>query len=207
MKLASIFSRLETVAILASVLLFFFFWVMIGQGWIANLPSLLRDVSWLGIVAVGTAMVITSGEFDLSVGSVYAFVSMIFLLLIQGGITPFAAFLLSMALSAGIGWLNGILSWVFKLPSLLVTLGFLFVYRGLVEWVTGGFTLVIPEEIQSHWLLIALGGKGTRLSQFDPDLCGAGRPVQPSHVEDAIRQPHLCGRGRHQRCNRDGCAC
>ncbi len=159
MKLTSIFSRLETIAILASILLFFFFWAMIGQGWIANLPSLFRDVSWLGIVAVGTAMVITSGEFDLSVGSVYAFVSMIFLLLMQGGITPFSAFLLSIALSAGIGWLNGTLSWVFKLPSLLVTLGFLFVYRGLVEWVTGGFTLVIPEEIQSHWLLLVLGGK------------------------------------------------
>lgn len=159
MKLSEFFSRLETVAIFASGLLFIFFWVMIGEGWIANLPSLLRDVSWLGIVTIGAAIVITSGELDLSVGSVYAFVSMIFLLLLQAGIGPFAAFLLSMALAAGIGWLNGFLSWSFQLPSLLVTLGFLFVYRGLVEWVTGGFPLVITEETQSHWLLVTLGGK------------------------------------------------
>lgn len=160
MKLTSLTARLETIAILATIGLFILFWSMIGSGWIANLPSLLRDVSWLGIVAVGSAMVITSGEFDLSVGSVYAFVSMVFLVLIQTGATPGGAFILSMALAAAIGWLNGFLVWRFNLPSLLVTLGFLFFYRGLVEWVTGGFTMVIPEEIQLNWLLVALGGKG-----------------------------------------------
>jgi simple sugar transport system permease protein len=159
MRFLTLTARLETIAIIATIALFFLFWALIGQGWIANLPSLLRDVSWLGVVTIGTAMVIVSGEFDLSVGSVYAFVSMVFLLLIVAGTGPELAFLLSMALAAAIGWLNGFLVWHFKLPSLLVTLGFLFFYRGLVEWVTGGFTLVTPEEIQSNWLLVLLGGK------------------------------------------------
>ncbi|MCO6385349.1 ABC transporter permease [Oceanicola sp. 502str15] len=151
--------RLEAIAMVAVLALFFLFWALIGNGWIANLPSLLRDASWLGIVAIGTAMVIVSGEFDLSVGSVYAFVSMVFLLLITAGTGPELAFVLSMLLAAAIGWLNGFLVWRFQLPSLLVTLGFLFIYRGLVEWVTGGFTLVTPEEVQSNWLLGVLGGK------------------------------------------------
>ena len=159
MKLTFFTARLEAIAILATIFLFFLFWSLVGASWIANLPSLLRDVSWLGIVAIGSAMVIASGEFDLSVGSVYAFVSMIFVVLVQTGITPSLALVLSMALAAAIGWLNGFLVWHFNLPSLLVTLGFLFFYRGLVEWVTGGFTMVIPEEIQSNWLLVALGGK------------------------------------------------
>ena len=168
MILSTVTARLETVAIVATIALFFLFWALIGQGWIDNLPSLLRDVSWLGIVTIGTAMVIVSGEFDLSVGSVYAFVSMVFLLLMQVGTGPEAATVLALILAAAIGWLNGFLVWHFRLPSLLITLGFLFVYRGLVEWVTGGFTLVTPEEIQSNWLIGLLGGKAFGLHNAIP---------------------------------------
>ena len=58
-----------------------------------------------------------------------------------------------------IGWLNGWLTWRFRLPSLLVTLGFLFIYRGLVEYVTDGKTIVIPDELRSSAVLAILGGK------------------------------------------------
>lgn len=159
MTLSSLSSRNEFIAALASVGLFLFFWTTLGAIWIGNLPSLLRDVSWLGIVTIGTAMVIISGEFDLSVGSVFAFVSMIFLLLMQTGFSPVIAFVICMALAAGIGLLTGFLVWCLKLPSLLVTLGFLFFYRGLVEWVTAGETIIIPQATQSDWFLKLLGGK------------------------------------------------
>ena len=172
MIIASFGARREAVAIFATSILFFIFWTLIGEGWITNLPSLMRDVSWLGIVTIGTAMLIISGEFDLSVGSVYAFVSMIFLVAIRAGFLPELAILLAMSLAAGVGWLNGILVWKFKLPSLLVTLGFLFLYRGLVEWVTGGFTLVIPQEVQSNWLLTSLGGKALGIHNSIL-ICGA----------------------------------
>jgi simple sugar transport system permease protein len=157
--LKNLTSRPEAVVAATAFALFLMFWALIGEAWINDLPSLLRDVSWLGIVAIGSAIVIVSGEFDLSVGSVYAFVSMIFLMLMQSGISPALAFLLSMALACSIGALSGYLVWRFKLPSLLLTLGFLFVYRGLVEWITEGFPLSIAEEIQSNWLLQLLGGK------------------------------------------------
>ena len=151
-------SRQEAIAVGSAAALFIFFWSWIGQSWLNDFPTLLRDVSWLGIVAVGSAMVIISGEFDLSVGSVYAFVSMIFLVLVKAGIPVPGAFVLSMLLAASIGCLNGFIVWYFRLPSLLVTLGFLFVYRGLVEWVTAGFTLAIPDEAQGQGLLRLLGG-------------------------------------------------
>jgi simple sugar transport system permease protein len=172
MSVSSFTSKLETISLLATCGLFLFFWAMVGEGWIANLPSLLRDISWLGIVTIGTAMVIVSGEFDLSVGSVYAFVSMVFLMLTQAAVPPVLSFVLAMALAAVIGGLNGFLVWRFKLPSLLVTLGFLFFYRGMVEWVTGGFTLVTPEALQSHWFMLALGGKSFGLHNAIL-ICGA----------------------------------
>lgn len=151
--------RPEFIAALSLTVLMIWFSFSAGQAWQDNLPSLLRDFSWLGIVVIGQAMVIISGEFDLSVGSVYAFVSMIFLLLMQTALGPAGAFVLAMALAAAIGWLTGFITWRFRLPSLLVTLGFLFIYRGLVEYVTEGKTIVIPEALRSSQLLALLGGK------------------------------------------------
>ena len=64
-----------------------------------------------------------------------------------------------MALAVLIGYFNGVFTWHLRLPSLLVTLGFLFVYSGLVEHVTGGFPLEIPDEHQGALFLQLLGGK------------------------------------------------
>ena len=150
--------RNEMIALISLLALFAVFSAMIGETWFRNVPSLLRDISWLGIVAVGQAVVIVSGEFDLSVGSVYAFVSMIFVLLLAS-IDPLPALVLSMLIGCLIGYLNGVLTWRMQLPSLLVTLGFLFVYRGLVEYVTDGFPVTISESIQANATLVALGGK------------------------------------------------
>lgn len=156
--LSKLLGRSEAVAAIGLILLFVYFSATTGDAWSANLPSLLRDISWLGIVVIGTAMVIICGEFDLSVGSVYAFVSMIFVVLMpELGVT--GAFIAAMALSFAIGWLNGWLTWHYKLPSLLVTLGFLFFYRGLVEYVTGGVTMVMDDELRSSPIVSFLGAK------------------------------------------------
>jgi simple sugar transport system permease protein len=166
--LATLLQRQELAVGICLLLLLGYFGYTLGDSAAADTLSLLRDVSWLAMMTMGQAMVIISGEFDLSVGSVYAFVSMIFVILLQDGVNPFAALALAMALSALIGSLNGWLTWRFRLPSLLVTLGFLFVYRGLVEFVTGGLTLSIPEKIQESALISFFGGKlyGLHVSIF-----------------------------------------
>ena len=151
--------RTEIIALIALVLLNAYFLVSLGDSWFANMPSLLRDVSWLGIVAIGQAVVIISGEFDLSVGSVYAFVSMVFVLLLNMVVDPFLAVLLALGLGALIGYVNGVLTWKLKLPSLLVTLGFLFFYRGIVEYLTDGNTVTIDDVIRESIVIQVLGGK------------------------------------------------
>lgn len=157
--LAKLLHRPEFVAIFGLVALQLGFGLWLGAPWINNMPGLMRDVSWLGIVAIGQAMVIISGEFDLSVGSVYAFVSMVFVVLVGSSVGPWGAFAIAMALSAVIGFVNGWLTWRFRLPSLLVTLGFLFFYRGMVEYVTQGKTIIVPDDLQAHPVLALLGGR------------------------------------------------
>ena len=140
-------------------MVFVLFAAQLTSVWIGNLPSLLRDVSWLGIVAIGQALVIISGEFDLSVGSVFAFVGLIFVLLLQMGTGATPAFILAMLVGLIIGFVTGFLTWRLRLPSLLVTLGFLFIYRGFMAFFTKGFSVIIPDEIRGDFMINLLGGK------------------------------------------------
>lgn len=157
--LTRFFRAQEFTVFISLAFLMIYFAFTTGDSWTSNLPSLLRDVSWLGIVALGQAIIIISGEFDLSVGSVYAFVSMVFVLLLRADFNPAIAFVFALALAALIGAINGYLTWKFQLPSLLVTLGALFFYRGLVEYVTGGQTMILPPTIQESVYIKFLGGK------------------------------------------------
>src|SRR5437763_467217 len=159
LMLRSLRTRPESVAILSFLVLFAVFGSQLGAIWIGNIPTMLRDISWLGIVAIGQALVIISGEFDLSVGSVFAFIGLIFALLLHMGVGPLPAFTLSMILAMFIGLLNGVLTWNLGLPSLLVTLGFLFVYRGFVYFVTDGFPAKIPDDLREDFVIRLLGGQ------------------------------------------------
>lgn len=148
----------ESVAVLSFAALFVFFSGMLGDVWIANLPGMLRDISWLGIVVIGQAIVIINGEFDLSVGSVFAFTGLVFVMVLNLGFGDVSAFAAAMSMALCIGLVTGLVTWLFKLPSLLVTLGFLFVYRGFVQFLTDGFPVSIPEAVRGDGVVSFLGG-------------------------------------------------
>lgn len=95
------------------------------------LIDLFGDNAFLGIAAVGTTFVILSGGIDLSVGSVVAFTGILIAELMARGFGPLAAIGLSLGVGAGFGALMGALIQLFELPPFLVTLGGLFLARGL----------------------------------------------------------------------------
>jgi len=150
-------TRGELVSVFSFILVFTVFAIIIEKPWFVNLPTMLRDISWAGIVAIGQAVLMISGEFDLSVGSVYAFVGMIFVRLTQTGIGVVPSFIIALLLAILIGALNGAISLQFKIPSLLVTLGFLFVYRGAVYLMSGGATAKFPDEVRTSKFVEVLG--------------------------------------------------
>jgi len=86
----------------------------------------------LGILAVAVALLMIGGEFDLSIGSIIGFASMSLMLLTTHFDWPlWPAIGAVFVLSALIGLLNGLLVVRTGLPSFIVTLGTLFVFRGL----------------------------------------------------------------------------
>lgn len=172
MIIRSVSGRPESVAILSFAALFVIFALVLSSVWLGNIPTLMRDISWLGLVVIGQAFVVISGEYDLSVGSTFGFVGLIFVLLLKLGIDPSGAFFLAMAAALAIGALNGVITWNLGLPSLLVTLGFLFVYRGLIQFFTEGFPAPIPDEARTSGLVTFLGGSAWGL-QNSVLICAA----------------------------------
>lgn len=103
-----------------------------------NLLNVGRQISLLGIMAVGMTFVLISGEVDLSVGSNYAFSGLATGLLIISGWGLFPALLGGILCGVGIGLINGLLSTYGRLPSLIATLGMLSMVRGAALILTNG---------------------------------------------------------------------
>ena len=98
---------------------------------INNVRGVLGLLPETALVAVGVTLLMICGEFDLSVGSVFALMPMTMAVLVVGG-TPFwLAVLAGLALCAVIGFLNGWLTIRFDIPSFITTLGMMFMARSL----------------------------------------------------------------------------
>lgn len=103
-----------------------------------NLLNVGRQVSLLGIMAIGMTFVLISGEIDLSVGSTYALAGLStgMLIVLGWGLVP--ALAMGLACGAAIGLINGLLSTYGRLPSLIATLGMLSIVRGSALLLTDG---------------------------------------------------------------------
>jgi simple sugar transport system permease protein len=124
-----------------------------------NISNMLAFTVELGLIALAMTLLMTSGEFDLSVGSVFGFTPVVMWTLFNQGVTSLpVAFLVAMAIALLIGLVNGWFVTRLKIPSFLVTLGMLLVVRGSALFVTNGF----PQRTWNsgdQWLASFLAGE------------------------------------------------
>jgi simple sugar transport system permease protein len=107
---------------------------------IQNISNTLAFTVELGLIAVAMTLLMTSGEFDLSVGSVFGFSPVLMWTLFNQGITPlWLGFAVALMVAALIGLTSGLFVTKLKIPSFLVTLGMLLVVRGTALFITDGF--------------------------------------------------------------------
>jgi len=105
-----------------------------------NISNLLAFTPELGMITLGMTLLMTAGEFDLSVGSVFGFAPVMMWTFYNTHTTSLeAGFLIAMAIAVVIGFSNGWLVTRLKIPSFLVTLGMLLVVRGTALYITDGF--------------------------------------------------------------------
>ena len=110
-----------------------------------NLINILRQVSIVGIMAVGMTFVILTGGIDLSIGGVVACVGVICAKLMVNGVHPIFAILVSLIFASLVGLVNAVFSHEFKLIPMIVTLATLQILKGISYIITGaipvfGFT-------------------------------------------------------------------
>ena len=102
-----------------------------------NLPNLIVAVIEVSIMALPMTLIIIAGEIDLSVESMAGLAVAILGILSLNGVGLEIAIPIALVLGAIGGLLNGIFVTVFGLPSLVVTLGTLALYRGLALAILG----------------------------------------------------------------------
>ena len=107
--------------------------------------NIFQQVAVVAIAAFGMTWVILLGEIDLSVGSIIAVAGMVGAQSLALGTGFPAALLITIIAGAILGAVNGLLTARLLLPSFIVTVATMSIYRGLVSLPTGGAPLMISD--------------------------------------------------------------
>ncbi len=153
------FKRTEATITVGSILLFVLFALIDRQGWFDffTIRNITGYTALLGLLAIGETLPILTKEIDLSVGSVYGLAGVAFVSWESLGIP--LDFVGALVLAAGIGLINALLVTRAKLSSMIVTLGALFFYRGVIYVTTGGTVRSFTSQAASNWLVQLFGGR------------------------------------------------
>ncbi len=114
-----------------------------------NLRDLLINNAPTLLIAVGMTMVILVGEIDISVGSQFAACSIAAGFLAKTGMQMPVLFVAVLLVGAAMGSLNGVLVGWLRLPSIIVTLAMLVLWRDSLRWLTeGAWVQNLPANFQ-----------------------------------------------------------
>ncbi|MGN6307053.1 MAG: multiple monosaccharide ABC transporter permease [Mesorhizobium sp.] len=140
-----------------------------------NLSNLVQQNSFIIVMALGMLLVIVAGHIDLSVGSVAGFIGALganMMVTWQLGLlsNPLVASIVCLAVGAAIGAAQGYWIAYHRIPSFIVTLGGMLIFRGLCQAMLGGGLSVGPLPVSFKELS----------SGFIPELLGVWTLVPPT---------------------------
>ncbi|MEM7440455.1 MAG: ABC transporter permease [Pseudomonadota bacterium] len=153
--------------------------IIVALAWASNgkafnalgLKNNVQIIAQYGIIAIGAALLMIAGEFDLSIGSMIGFAGMSMALMLKWGLpfglgeaTPLTAFLFTLVMTLALGWFIGTVVVRSGLSSFIVTLAFLLFLRGVTEV---SFRLInkstqvsgLQDFKEESWTAWAFGGE------------------------------------------------
>jgi len=107
----------------------------------SNFRAVAVGMTPTAIIVIGMAILLASGGFDLSVGSVMALSSTVVAMLLLTGMPIFIAVLCGLIMGGVIGVANGVLVTSFGINPLIATLGTMSIARGIALVLTEGFSV------------------------------------------------------------------
>jgi len=149
-KTVDIFSKYSMVFIFIFLLILF---QILTDGIIfrpLNITNLILQNAYVLVLGLGMLLVVLLGNVDLSVGSVVAFVGAIAgNLMVEMGVSPYIAIPISLLAGTLIGVWNGFWIAYLGIPSFVVTLGGLLMFRGFTQILLGGQSIApFPTSFQ-----------------------------------------------------------
>lgn len=108
---------------------------------LSNFRAVAVGMTPTAIIVIGMAILLVSGGFDLSVGSVMALSSTVVAMLLLTGMPIFTAVLCGLLMGGVIGIANGLLVTSFGINPLIATLGTMSIARGIALVLTEGFSV------------------------------------------------------------------
>ena len=108
---------------------------------IGNFGNILKQISILGVAAVGISFVLISGSVDLSIGSIIALEIVIMAKLLQADVPLAIVIIVGMLVAAVCSTINGLLANTLKIPAFTITLATMNIYQGTAWLISGGKVL------------------------------------------------------------------
>jgi simple sugar transport system permease protein len=107
----------------------------------------LRDTGRLGLIAVGEVMLMITGEIDLSVSGTFSIAPYTMVLLsITWGVPLWVGASIGIVIGVLVGFINGIITVRLRVPSLITTVGTLFLLQGIVVSIYNSQPIIAPVE-------------------------------------------------------------
>jgi ribose transport system permease protein len=119
-----------------------------------NLATIGRRMSMWGLVAIGEALIIMTGNFDVSIGAMVAFVCVFFAVAATTWHLPlFVAIALAILLAVALSTISGLIVVKLKISSFLTTIAMLFICKGLAKTMTNARPVPIAPAQGSELFL------------------------------------------------------
>ncbi|TCT38853.1 multiple monosaccharide ABC transporter permease [Martelella mediterranea] len=161
--------RMRDYGILLALIVIIAFFQIVTNGVLlrpVNITNLFLQNSYVIIMALGMLMVIVAGHIDLSVGSIVGFIgALAAVMIVQWQLPVLVAIPACIIAGMLIGAWQGYWVAYWKIPSFIVTLAGMLIFRGLSLWLLNGQSV---GPFPSSFQLLSTG--------FVPDLFGIGRP-------------------------------
>ncbi|HEX7973967.1 MAG TPA: ABC transporter permease, partial [Anaerolineales bacterium] len=116
----------------------------------AQVTTMLRSMSFVGVIAMGQTFLLITGAFDLSVGAVAGLSGIIFsYLMVRMHLPVPVAIIGGLATGAVVGLANSFVVLKLGVPAFIATLGMLNIAKGITYLISKGYTIYpLPESVQ-----------------------------------------------------------
>lgn len=112
-----------------------------------NFTNLLNQASWVAVLAVGMTLVIVTRQIDLSVGYLGAFLGAFMVVSVENReISIFWSCVVALGITIFIGFIKGYLVSGFKVPAFVVTLGAMFIFKGVLMIETNNRSIPVTHQ-------------------------------------------------------------